>query len=222
VSFVSRALDRVHKLSGGIPRLINLICDRALLAGYSDRTNRITPDMIDLAAKSLDVQAPSSTGGWLTRPAPLAAAAAVVLLSSVLGAGVTAYVYERMTQRVEAHATGPATGPATFDSLKTRELPLTASMTILVGSYPTASPRVSEDVRAMTNWLESTGLPVYYAEVDHGPGGRWHRVLAGAYTDADVARHELERLKAAAPALDARIVSVRAATSTTDTENDPQ
>ena len=222
VSFVSRALDRVYKLSGGIPRLINLICDRALLAGYSDRTNRITPDMIDLAAKSLDVQAPSSAGGWLTRPAPLAAAAAVVLLSSVLGAGVTAYVYERMTQRVEARATGPATSPAAFDALKTRELPLTASMTILVGSYPTASPRVSEDVRAMTNWLESTGLPVYYAEVDHGPGGRWHRVLAGAYTDADVARHELERLKAAAPALDAHIVSVRAATSTTDTENDPQ
>jgi type II secretory pathway predicted ATPase ExeA len=222
VSFVSRALDRVHKLSGGIPRLINLICDRALLAGYSDRTNRITAEMIDHAAKSLDVQPPARAGGWLRRPAPLAAAAAVVLLSSVLGAGVTAYVYERMIQRVEARATGPSSIPAAFDALKTRELPLTASMTILVGSYPTASPRVSEDVRAMTNWLESAGLPVYYAEVDHGPGGRWHRVLAGAYTDADLARHELERLKAAAPALDARIVSVRAATSTTDSENDPQ
>ena len=70
----------------------------------------------------------------------------------------------------------------------------------------------------MTNWLESAGLPVYYAEVDHGPGGRWHRVLAGAYTDEDVARRELERLKAAAPTLDPRLVSARAATSTSETD----
>jgi type II secretory pathway predicted ATPase ExeA len=218
VSFATKALDRVHKLSGGIPRLINLICDRALLAGYSERANRITPEMVDQAAKSLDLQPPSSRGGWLTRPAPLAVAAAVVLLSSVLGAGVTAYVYERLTQRVEARATGFVPGAVPFDAPRSRDLPLGAAVTILVGSYPTASPRVSDDIRAMTNWLESAGLPVYYAEVDHGPGGRWHRVLAGAYTDEDVARRELERLKAAAPALDARVVSARAATATTETD----
>jgi type II secretory pathway predicted ATPase ExeA len=220
VSFTAKALDRVHKLSGGIPRLINLICDRALLAGYSERTNRILPEMIDQAASSLDMQAPTESGGWLTRPASLAAASAVVLLSSVLGAGVTAYVYERMSQRVEARARAvPARGPS-FDALKSRDLPLGASLTILVGAYPTASPRLSDDVRAITNWLESAGLPVYYAEVDHGPGGRWHRVLAGAYTDEAAARRELERLKAVAPALDARIVSAHAATSAV--ENEPQ
>src|SRR6185369_8356492 len=42
VTFTSKALDRVHRLSNGIPRLINLICDRALLAGYSLRTSHIT------------------------------------------------------------------------------------------------------------------------------------------------------------------------------------
>src|SRR4051794_14396369 len=31
VTFTARAIDRVHQLSGGIPRLINLLCDRALL-----------------------------------------------------------------------------------------------------------------------------------------------------------------------------------------------
>src|SRR5215510_4147868 len=50
VTFTSKALDRVHKLSGGIPRLINLICDRALLSGFSLRTNRIVPPMVDHAA----------------------------------------------------------------------------------------------------------------------------------------------------------------------------
>ena len=32
-----RRSQQVHRLSGGIPRLINLICDRALLAGFSVR-----------------------------------------------------------------------------------------------------------------------------------------------------------------------------------------
>src|SRR6202030_4492323 len=46
VAFTAKALALVHRISGGIPRLINLICDRALLAGYSIRTNRITPEMV--------------------------------------------------------------------------------------------------------------------------------------------------------------------------------
>src|SRR4029077_21048887 len=33
VGFSGKALEEVHRRSGGIPRLINLICDRALLAG---------------------------------------------------------------------------------------------------------------------------------------------------------------------------------------------
>src|SRR6266851_811497 len=87
VAFTSKALARVHRFSRGIPRLINLICDRALLAGFSARANRITPEMVTHAAGSLDVQSPTAPGRRLaaladvTRGAPLLAAAAVVLLS---------------------------------------------------------------------------------------------------------------------------------------------
>ena len=35
VRFTPRALQRVHRATGGNPRLINLLCDRAMLAGYS-------------------------------------------------------------------------------------------------------------------------------------------------------------------------------------------
>src|SRR5262249_57463594 len=86
-------------------------------------------------------------------------------------------------------------------------------LTILGGSYPTTSPHISDDVHAMTNWLEAAGLPVYHAEVDLGSRGRWHRVLAGAYQDQDAARRDVARLKAAAPTLDPRIVDARAATA---------
>ena len=56
VGFTTRALEIVHSLTNGIPRLINLICDRALLSGFSVRTNRITPEMVIQAAESLEVR----------------------------------------------------------------------------------------------------------------------------------------------------------------------
>ena len=96
VTFTVRALDEVHRLSAGIPRLINLICDRSLLAGYALRVNKITPEIVTEAAASLDLQVPrASRRGWLKRRASLVAAAAVVLFASALAVGATAYVYER-------------------------------------------------------------------------------------------------------------------------------
>ncbi|HEY6546648.1 MAG TPA: AAA family ATPase, partial [Vicinamibacteria bacterium] len=50
VSFAPRALAAVHGLSGGIPRLINLICDRALLAGYVRGTRLVEAGMVRQAA----------------------------------------------------------------------------------------------------------------------------------------------------------------------------
>ena len=55
VTFQSNALDVVHRRSKGIPRLINLLCDRALLAAYSSRTNRVTSDMVSQAAQNLEL-----------------------------------------------------------------------------------------------------------------------------------------------------------------------
>lgn len=84
VSFQPKALDLVHRYSGGIPRLINLIADRALLGGYSTRETKITPRMVIAAAKSLDLEAPRpSVMSWLWRRAAIVAvAAAAGLLAS--------------------------------------------------------------------------------------------------------------------------------------------
>jgi general secretion pathway protein A len=51
VTFAPKALAAVHGLSGGIPRLINLICDRALLGGYVRGTRVIEADMVKEAAR---------------------------------------------------------------------------------------------------------------------------------------------------------------------------
>lgn len=66
VSFTPKALQVVHRSTAGIPRLINLLCDRALLGAYSERAQRVTPEMVRKGAGSLDL-APTRVSmlGWM-------------------------------------------------------------------------------------------------------------------------------------------------------------
>ncbi|HTM24257.1 MAG TPA: AAA family ATPase [Vicinamibacterales bacterium] len=86
VSFAPKALARVHRYTAGIPRLINLLCDRALLSGFSAHTNKIIADYVDTAAASLELERPRRTvRGWLRQR--LAAFAAGVTVAALVGAG---------------------------------------------------------------------------------------------------------------------------------------
>jgi general secretion pathway protein A len=58
VAFESDALDLVHRFTGGIPRIINLLCDRVLMAGSAARVNRITTGLIEEAAGNLGLKLP--------------------------------------------------------------------------------------------------------------------------------------------------------------------
>jgi general secretion pathway protein A len=49
------AVEQISRYSRGYPRLVNIICDRALMTGYSRGQAAITADMIDECARELDV-----------------------------------------------------------------------------------------------------------------------------------------------------------------------
>lgn len=53
--FEARLLKRIFKYSRGIPRLINLICDRSMLCAYSQGTTKVTAKMVDLAVQEIDL-----------------------------------------------------------------------------------------------------------------------------------------------------------------------
>jgi general secretion pathway protein A len=48
--FTPGALLELHRLSSGIPRVINVACDRALLGGYTQETKKITASLVRRAA----------------------------------------------------------------------------------------------------------------------------------------------------------------------------
>ena len=53
--FPEGAIEAVFRYSRGIPRLINTICENALLAGYAKQAATITPEIIDGVARDLRV-----------------------------------------------------------------------------------------------------------------------------------------------------------------------
>jgi general secretion pathway protein A len=70
VLFSKKSCDRIFVLSDGIPRVINLICDKALLLAYGEQLTEIGLDNVNQAASQVlfvDYQAPgpSSSAGWL-------------------------------------------------------------------------------------------------------------------------------------------------------------
>ena len=52
--FTTPALWRVYSYSKGIPRLVNAVCDKALLAGFVHQSERIGYRMIGQAVRELE------------------------------------------------------------------------------------------------------------------------------------------------------------------------
>ncbi len=51
--FSRAALREVHRLSGGVPRVINIICDRALLGAYTEDHHHVSSAMVRRAASEI-------------------------------------------------------------------------------------------------------------------------------------------------------------------------
>jgi len=74
IIFSRSAFNEIYSFSKGIPRLINLLCDRALLGGFVEQTYHINKEIIRRARVSLSGNE-MTTGGsslwtWLRRPVP--------------------------------------------------------------------------------------------------------------------------------------------------------
>jgi general secretion pathway protein A len=77
--FTSQALREVHRLSNGIPRIINVICDRALLGAFTQESHRVSPALVRAAAS--EVYGRSFSPPWMNVAAGGALAAALAIMA---------------------------------------------------------------------------------------------------------------------------------------------
>jgi general secretion pathway protein A len=83
--FERKALERIHQLSRGVPRRINLLCDRALLGAFAG--SRATVDRATVDQAAVEVFGPP-----LGIPSPRRRTAAVLAVGLAAGAGLFAAV----------------------------------------------------------------------------------------------------------------------------------
>ena len=85
--FSADAVRRVHRRSGGVPRLINVIAERALLGGYAHDLLTIDANTVDRAAN--EALAPSAQTGMQHDRKPLWIVAALALAVAVIAFGLS-------------------------------------------------------------------------------------------------------------------------------------
>jgi general secretion pathway protein A len=84
VTFDVDAVDTVNTFSAGVPRVINLLCDRALMLGANAQVNVITPALIEEAANNISWQTGESEPRYLRAldmPSWVIATAAAIVLA---------------------------------------------------------------------------------------------------------------------------------------------
>ncbi|HSG88596.1 MAG TPA: AAA family ATPase [Pseudomonadales bacterium] len=120
--FTARALRVLHRRSRGIPRLANVIADRALLGAFAGSRDRVTPDIVRRAAT--EVLGEAATGPRWRRPTVLAASAlglaalatlVALRLLPMAGSGTTTAAATAPTPAQAIAATLPATATTTAE-----------------------------------------------------------------------------------------------------------
>jgi general secretion pathway protein A len=103
--FTPSALREIHRLSGGIPRVINVICDRALLGAFTQEDHRAGATLVRQAASEVygrPVPAP-----WLKWTTAAAVAAALALVA----VGVWTFTTQRPARTTDAVQDGATPPP---------------------------------------------------------------------------------------------------------------
>jgi general secretion pathway protein A len=98
--FSAFALYWVHWLTGGVPRLINILCDRALLAAYARSKTRVGAGLVRTAAREVETGVHTRPrGGW-----------AMLLFAAVFATGAGVFGVWQLKPELVTRFTG--TGPA--------------------------------------------------------------------------------------------------------------
>jgi general secretion pathway protein A len=191
--FSDAALRRIHALTRGVPRRINLLCDRSLLGAYASQQRRVERDVVDKAARevfeSADFHKPdaSSISGKLRGLRTLA-------LGALGGAGSAAALFglwlalQPKVPTAIANGSTPVVATATAPGkVATPPDPSTASDTSLEESPPAAAapslPLGPPPAKAL-----------FRSEVDalRELGPFWNQKLTGSDPCATAQRAELQ------------------------------
>lgn len=134
--FSSQAIQRIHEIARGVPRRVNLLCDRALLGAYATNQARVERAVVEKAAGEVfETDAPLTRQRRGQAAAPLAAWASPLgtlglgLVVGALVAGALFWFWSHSAPRTTAAAPILPPAPAVAAAEPTPEPPAVAPAT---------------------------------------------------------------------------------------------
>jgi general secretion pathway protein A len=193
--FSDAALWEIHRRSGGIPRLVNVLCDRCLLAGYAAGEPRVGRGLVKTAAREIPDARLRPAGGsapWVRRKIGWLAAAAVLfgLVTTglvVAGGHFSAPGAEALAERTRAILAGDWLGRVgSSDSVTAvSAAPPPGADAVEAGAGVWAAEVCEEGEQA----LPSAAYGVSISSGERASSGSWPRATQGsAASSADAAR----------------------------------
>ncbi len=172
--FTNKAMQRVYRRSGGVPRLINVLCDRALLVAYNADAYRVTCKHINIAAaETMPVHNKHNAITGLPYLSPAATWALLALgVITLLGVAYGGYRYlEALTTANKLTAAVPTTAVASQSPQQTAVKPVAALPASATGEKKktthvavTREPATSAQTTTDTSHGASTTTPTVTAQ----------------------------------------------------------
>jgi general secretion pathway protein A len=143
--FTKPAIDRIYKISQGIPRIINLVCDRSLLGTYSEGELQVTPKIVAKAASEVLGPEIQANPNW--RLIAIVSIGSLVVLTGILILMLTGKSESPTAQEQSTVQQNPVA--TNTQSLKTRD-DQTEETAAYVAAAPEQSRETAEPVRVQT------------------------------------------------------------------------
>ena len=143
--FTKPAIDRIYKISQGIPRIINLVCDRSLLGTYSEGELQVTPKIVAKAASEILGPETQASPNW--RLIAIASIGSLVVLTGLLILMLTG---ESEAPIAQIQPTAQQETVATINQPMTAREDQFADATAYVAPAPQQSLEIAEPVRLRT------------------------------------------------------------------------
>lgn len=194
VSFTAAAFDLVHAVSGGIPRRINLLCDRALMQACEAQTSRVTEEQVVHAAGTLNLELPkkrlrgertttAAASGHRNRNLGVGAGVLVVAGAAFVWAGNPLDLFRAVAPPTVLREPGVSIAPPIVSLPTTVAVPdigsppaVPGSFSVLIGTYDSA-----RQVALLEQSLRAQGLPLYMIDIAFEADDVRRRVLLGRF-----------------------------------------
>ena len=186
VPFSRRAIRRVHALARGIPRRINLLCDRALLGAYAAGTREVSTAIVERAAREV-FGAPVSAAVATARPAraglprwALAGAGVVAGAALVAVAGWSLGMRPSQPPAAAAKAASAAApaAPLRAASSAAAKPPAVAASAPVVAGAPAAAPASAGASAAVPAPAPVSGLQQFLLAQSANDSVAWQSLAA--------------------------------------------